>query len=68
MAGKTEKVARNPKNKRESHFYHSYILFQFIQVQESLAPKTADPQGNWHDCKSNNERCSSSQIQFLQGK
>ncbi|KAH6804242.1 Pectinacetylesterase family protein [Perilla frutescens var. frutescens] len=36
------------------------------QVQESLAPPTADPQGNWHDCKLNNERCSSSQIQVLQ--
>ncbi|XP_042033862.1 pectin acetylesterase 10-like isoform X2 [Salvia splendens] len=36
------------------------------QVQESLAPSTADPQGSWHDCKMNNERCSASQIQFLQ--
>ncbi|PIM99186.1 hypothetical protein CDL12_28323 [Handroanthus impetiginosus] len=36
------------------------------QVQESLAPKTADPQGNWHDCTMNNERCSASQIEFLQ--
>ncbi|XP_041992130.1 pectin acetylesterase 12-like [Salvia splendens] len=36
------------------------------QVQESLAPATADPQGTWHDCKLNNERCSASQIQFLQ--
>ncbi|XP_022861935.1 pectin acetylesterase 12-like [Olea europaea var. sylvestris] len=37
------------------------------QVQESLAPSVADPRGNWHDCKMNNARCSSSQIQFLQG-
>ncbi|KAL0375878.1 UNVERIFIED_CONTAM: Pectin acetylesterase 10 [Sesamum calycinum] len=37
------------------------------QLQESLAPPTADPQGNWRDCKMNNERCSASQIQFLQG-
>ncbi|KAK4424483.1 Pectin acetylesterase 10 [Sesamum alatum] len=37
------------------------------QLQESLAPRTADPQGNWRDCKMNNERCSASQIQFLQG-
>ncbi|KAL1536742.1 [Wnt protein] O-palmitoleoyl-L-serine hydrolase [Salvia divinorum] len=36
------------------------------QVQESLAPSTADPLGNWHECKMNNERCSASQIQFLQ--
>ncbi|KAK6121058.1 hypothetical protein DH2020_045209 [Rehmannia glutinosa] len=38
-----------------------------LQVQESLAPKTADPNGNWRDCKLNNERCSASQIHFLQG-
>ncbi|KAL7082234.1 hypothetical protein ACP275_14G086800 [Erythranthe tilingii] len=37
------------------------------QVQASLAPPTADPHGNWHDCKLNNERCSATQIQFLQG-
>ncbi|KAL2477684.1 Pectin acetylesterase 12 [Forsythia ovata] len=37
------------------------------QVQESLAPPTADPRGNWRDCKLNNARCSASQIQFLQG-
>ncbi|GAA0144946.1 hypothetical protein LIER_36040 [Lithospermum erythrorhizon] len=36
------------------------------QVQESLAPKAADPNGNWYDCKFNHARCSSSQIQFLQ--
>ncbi|XP_051145324.1 pectin acetylesterase 10-like isoform X2 [Andrographis paniculata] len=37
------------------------------QLQESLAPPTADPRGIWHDCKLNNERCSVTQIQFLQG-
>ncbi|KAL2460650.1 Pectin acetylesterase 12 [Abeliophyllum distichum] len=37
------------------------------QVQESLAPPTADPHGNWRDCKMNNARCSAYQIQFLQG-
>ncbi|CAI9765263.1 unnamed protein product [Fraxinus pennsylvanica] len=37
------------------------------QVQESLAPRIADPRGNWHDCKMNNARCSAPQIQFLQG-
>ncbi|KAK3022175.1 hypothetical protein RJ639_045370 [Escallonia herrerae] len=36
------------------------------QVQASLAPPSADPHGNWHDCKMNNERCSTSQMQFLQ--
>ncbi|GAA0141362.1 hypothetical protein Leryth_004278 [Lithospermum erythrorhizon] len=36
------------------------------QVQESLAPKTADPTGNWNDCKFNHAHCSASQIQFLQ--
>ncbi|XP_051132951.1 pectin acetylesterase 10 [Andrographis paniculata] len=37
------------------------------QVQASLAPPTADPHGNWHNCKQNNELCSESQIHFLQG-
>ncbi|MCD7470147.1 Pectin acetylesterase 10 [Datura stramonium] len=37
------------------------------QVQSSLAPPVADPHGLWHDCKRNNEQCSASQIQFLQG-
>ncbi|XP_073034464.1 pectin acetylesterase 12-like isoform X1 [Primulina eburnea] len=37
------------------------------QVQESLAPPTADPHGHWHGCKMNNELCSASQIHFLQG-
>ncbi|MCE3051782.1 hypothetical protein HAX54_050793 [Datura stramonium] len=36
-------------------------------VQSSLAPPVADPHGLWHDCKRNNEQCSASQIQFLQG-
>lgn len=36
------------------------------QVQESVAPPRADPQGNWHDCKLNNERCSASQMKVLQ--
>ncbi|XP_015939573.1 pectin acetylesterase 12 [Arachis duranensis] len=37
------------------------------QIQSSLAPTTADPGGNWHDCRKNYYRCSGSQIQFLQG-
>ncbi|KAH7834838.1 hypothetical protein Vadar_020172 [Vaccinium darrowii] len=37
------------------------------QVQASLAPPSADPRGYWRDCKLNHARCSSSQIQFLQG-
>ncbi|XP_042400599.1 pectin acetylesterase 2-like [Zingiber officinale] len=37
------------------------------QLQESLAPKNADPQGYWKDCKFNHSKCNASQIQFLQG-
>ncbi|KAK4364327.1 hypothetical protein RND71_015685 [Anisodus tanguticus] len=37
------------------------------QVQSSLAPPIADPKGLWNDCKRNNDKCSASQIQFLQG-
>ncbi|XLT23294.1 hypothetical protein HN873_054586 [Arachis hypogaea] len=36
------------------------------QVQESLAPHSADPSGSWNDCKANHARCNSSQIQFFQ--
>ncbi|OIV95331.1 hypothetical protein TanjilG_07487 [Lupinus angustifolius] len=36
------------------------------QVQESLAPPSADPHGSWNECKSNHAKCNSSQIQFLQ--
>ncbi|CAA2959492.1 pectin acetylesterase 12-like [Olea europaea subsp. europaea] len=36
------------------------------QVQQSLASHTADPEGTWHECKLNHERCSTLQIQFLQ--
>ncbi|GMP63628.1 hypothetical protein CsSME_00025242 [Camellia sinensis var. sinensis] len=37
------------------------------QVQASLAPASADPNGSWRDCKMNHASCSESQIQFLQG-
>ncbi|KAI4349826.1 hypothetical protein L6164_010376 [Bauhinia variegata] len=36
------------------------------QLQASLAPPSADPNGSWHNCKSNHASCNSSQIQFLQ--
>ncbi|KAJ7973161.1 Pectin acetylesterase [Quillaja saponaria] len=36
------------------------------QVQASLAPPSADPNGLWSDCKSNHAHCNSSQIQFFQ--
>lgn len=36
------------------------------QVQQSLAPPSADPHGTWSECKMNHERCNSSQIQFFQ--
>ncbi|KAG7635313.1 Pectinacetylesterase/NOTUM [Arabidopsis suecica] len=36
------------------------------QIQESLAPPTADPGGIWKACKSDHSRCNSSQIQFFQ--
>ncbi|XP_044502351.1 pectin acetylesterase 3-like [Mangifera indica] len=36
------------------------------QIQQSLAPSSADPHGDWKQCKFNYARCNSSQIQFLQ--
>ncbi|KAG5148954.1 hypothetical protein JHK82_015835 [Glycine max] len=37
------------------------------QVQTSLAPSSADPHGFWHDFRLNHGKCTSSQIQYLQG-
>ncbi|KAJ0978756.1 hypothetical protein J5N97_014230 [Dioscorea zingiberensis] len=37
------------------------------QIQESLAPKSADPTGYWDSCKKNYTTCDAKQIQFLQG-
>ncbi|KAJ7977792.1 Pectin acetylesterase [Quillaja saponaria] len=37
------------------------------QIQSSLAPPSADPHGNWHDCRLNHAKCTASQIHFLQG-
>lgn len=42
--------------------------FIYLQIQESLAPPTADPGGIWKACKSDHSHCNSSQIQFFQGK
>ncbi|XP_044492308.1 pectin acetylesterase 3-like isoform X2 [Mangifera indica] len=36
------------------------------QVRASLAPSSADPHGNWKECKFNFAHCNSSQILFLQ--
>ncbi|XP_062003059.1 pectin acetylesterase 6-like isoform X3 [Rosa rugosa] len=36
------------------------------QLQASLAPPSADPNGLWNECKSNRANCNLSQIQFLQ--
>lgn len=37
------------------------------QIQESLAPRTADPRGYWRECKMNYAQCDAYQIQVLQG-
>lgn len=37
------------------------------QVQESLAPASADPSGYWRDCKMDHALCTQAQVQFLQG-
>ncbi|KAJ4889157.1 Pectin acetylesterase 2 [Raphanus sativus] len=37
------------------------------QIQESLTPKSADPNGSWSDCRLNIAKCNASQIKFLQG-
>lgn len=45
----------------------SSFFFFLNQLQASLAPRSADPQGHWTECKLNHAFCNSSQIQFLQG-
>ncbi|XP_048137060.1 pectin acetylesterase 10-like isoform X1 [Rhodamnia argentea] len=37
------------------------------QIQASLAPPAADPQGYWHECALNHGKCTSTQVEFLQG-
>ncbi|KAK8961051.1 hypothetical protein KSP40_PGU017984 [Platanthera guangdongensis] len=37
------------------------------QLQESLATNESDPRGYWQDCKADNAKCNTGQIQFLQG-
>ncbi|OAY62571.1 Pectin acetylesterase 3, partial [Ananas comosus] len=36
------------------------------QIQESLAPPSADPDGSWKDCRYSYLKCNSTQMQFLQ--
>ncbi|OMO82296.1 Pectinacetylesterase [Corchorus olitorius] len=36
------------------------------QVQESLIPKSADPHGEWRDCKMDHSHCNATQMKFLQ--
>lgn len=47
---------------------HNVIyLFIYFQLQESLAPRRADPQGYWQQCKMNHVNCNAGQIHVLQG-
>ncbi|KAH1190291.1 Pectin acetylesterase 10 [Glycine max] len=48
-------------------YYTQQIFSVYHQVQTSLAPSSADPHGFWHDCRLNHAKCTSSQIQYLQG-
>ncbi|KAH1079067.1 Pectin acetylesterase 3 [Glycine max] len=57
---------QNLINHVETPLFLLNAAYDAWQVQESLAPHSADPHGSWNDCKSNHARCNSSQIQFLQ--
>ncbi|XP_019421189.1 PREDICTED: pectin acetylesterase 8-like isoform X1 [Lupinus angustifolius] len=37
------------------------------QIKNILAPGVADPHGQWHDCKLDIKKCSSSQLSIMQG-
>ncbi|XP_057807469.1 pectin acetylesterase 12-like [Salvia miltiorrhiza] len=59
-----------PQNIIESIRTPLFILnaaYDAWQIQESLAPPSADPHGNWRLCRNNIGQCSASQIRFLQG-
>ncbi|KAK9134883.1 hypothetical protein Syun_014213 [Stephania yunnanensis] len=43
-----------------------YVGVVKLQLQESLAPRAADPNNDWHECKLNHAWCKVSPIQFLQ--
>lgn len=47
--------------------FKDMILFYIFQLQQSVAPKRADPQGLWRGCRMNHASCNSNQLQFLQG-
>lgn len=38
-----------------------------FQLQQSVAPKTADPQGLWRGCRMNHASCNNNQLQVLHG-
>ncbi|KAK6116929.1 hypothetical protein DH2020_049304 [Rehmannia glutinosa] len=37
------------------------------QIKNILAPGVADPHGHWHNCKTDIEKCSTTQLQTMQG-
>jgi O-palmitoleoyl-L-serine hydrolase len=42
-------------------------LSRIFQLQQSVAPRTADPQGQWRGCRMNHASCNSNQLQVLHG-
>ncbi|KAJ6796196.1 pectin acetylesterase 12-like [Iris pallida] len=47
----------------------TYILntaYDVWQIQQSLAPSSADPQGYWKECRFNYSSCNEDHVQFLQ--
>ncbi|KAL2345548.1 hypothetical protein Fmac_006833 [Flemingia macrophylla] len=57
---------QNLINHVETPLFLLNAAYDAWQLQESLAPPSADPSGSWKNCKLNHAHCNSSQIQFLQ--
>ncbi|KAM0948389.1 putative pectinacetylesterase/NOTUM [Dioscorea sansibarensis] len=59
-----------PQNLLPHIYTPTFVLnaaYDVWQLQESLAPRRADPQGYWQQCKMNHVNCNAGQIRFLQG-
>ncbi|KAK6129828.1 hypothetical protein DH2020_036414 [Rehmannia glutinosa] len=50
-----------------SHIEDFYNDVVSTHIKNILAPGVADPHGHWHNCKTDIEKCSTTQLQTMQG-
>ncbi|WOL16710.1 pectin acetylesterase 12 isoform X2 [Canna indica] len=58
---------QNIVNNIQTPLFVLNTAYDVWQLQQSLAPNSADSHGNWRGCKLNHANCNGYQIQFLQG-